>query len=137
MFVADFIGRANFMPATLLSKVDDGRAHIRCLGNDIDVDAHPGAFQSESQLLLVRPESIEVSASTATSVVGNTARVISAIFYGASVEYELETESGNVVAVVSDPAVEQILSAGDLVDISFPASRGWLLPAEITQAKAA
>ena len=130
VFVADFIGRANFMPVTVLSRLDEGRALVRCLGDDIEVAAHPGSFDADAQLLLVRPESMEVVASTGTEVAGNTGRVLSTVFYGASVEYELETEGGNVVAVVSDPSVDAIFEAGALVDISFPADRGWLLAAE-------
>lgn len=128
-FVADFIGRANFLPATVLSNPADGRATVRCLGRDVEVDAHPDAVTVNGQLLLVRPESMRVTATDSRTVDADVARVLSTVFYGSVVEYELETIGGNVVAVVADPVVEDILDVGDFVKLDFNADRSWLLPA--------
>ena len=66
-FVADFIGRANFLPATLLTSTNEGHARVRCLGKDVVTPAHPDAIAAASQLLLVRPESMRVTRSTRRS----------------------------------------------------------------------
>jgi iron(III) transport system ATP-binding protein len=129
-FVADFIGRANFLPVTVLSREPAGRATVHALGRDIVVDAHPEAFAGRRQLLMVRPESIRVAPSGAMGIEGALGRVLGRVFTGSTVEYELETEIGNVVAVASDPLPEDILSAGDMIEVDFDQRRGWLLPSE-------
>ena len=48
---------------------------------------------------------------------------------GAVVEYEIDTNAGTIVAVVADPDPAEILHEGDLVEVDFRPSRGWLLPA--------
>jgi len=128
-FVADFIGRANFLPASVLT-ARGSKALVRCLAREFEVDAHPDALSASVQLLLVRPEAMNVSATTSTTVEGDTGRILSAVFYGPVVEYEVETDAGNLVVEVAAPDVEAILSAGDFVQIQFDASKTWLLPAE-------
>ncbi|MGX1695289.1 ABC transporter ATP-binding protein [Microbacterium keratanolyticum] len=128
-FVADFIGRANFLPTTRLSAPRGGRITVRCLGRNVEVDAHSAVATSPSPLLLVRPESMRVTRSDARLVEGDLGRVLSVVFYGSVVEYELETDAGNIVAVLGDPEVNEILAPGDLVQIAFNATRAWLLPA--------
>jgi ABC-type Fe3+/spermidine/putrescine transport system ATPase subunit len=114
----------------VLSREPAGRATVHALGRDIVVDAHPEAFAGRRQLLMVRPESIRVAPSGAMGIEGALGRVLGRVFTGSTVEYELETEIGNVVAVASDPLPEDILSAGDMIEVDFDQRRGWLLPSE-------
>lgn len=80
---------------------------------------------------MVRPESVLLSpAPDAVEVSGNQGRVLKSVFYGAWVEYEIETVDGNVTAVIYDPAPGDILDAGTFVQVSFEQDRAWLLPAE-------
>lgn len=128
-FVADFIGQANFLPAIVQSS-QPPRATIRCLARDFEVETHPAALSAAVQFLLVRPESMQVVPSSERVVEGDIGRVLSSVFYGPVVEYEVETDSGNLAVVVSAPDIDAILAPGDFVKISFNTDKTWLLPAE-------
>ncbi|GAB77113.1 iron(III) transport system ATP-binding protein [Austwickia chelonae] len=129
VFVADFIGQANFFDTETLH-LDEGRADVNVLGRARTVSTASRVSPAGTQTLLVRPESIRVEALTSGSesaVEGDRGRVLSSVFYGSTVEYEIESASGTVVAVDSDPDYHGILKPGDLVRITFADDRGWLL----------
>ncbi|MFC6356543.1 ABC transporter ATP-binding protein [Luethyella okanaganae] len=129
VFVADFIGRATFLDATILSAPADGRARVAAIGQELDTACHSDVTLDSDVLLMIRPESVRLSARTDTDEVhGDIGRVLNTIFHGDSVEYEIETESGSIVASVSDPAVDEILRPMDCVRVSIATDRGWLLP---------
>lgn len=129
IFVADFIGRANFLDATLLTEPGNGRARVFALGRERDVEAHEDVSLDGEVLLMVRPESVLLTPNPAAdSVHGEVGRVLSAIFHGESVEYEVETDSGSIVALVSDPSAKEIFEPMDTVSVGIKADRGWLLP---------
>ena len=133
VFVADFIGSANFLEPSAVSFAG-GVANVRVLGSERPLPYAPGAEQAETHSVLVRPESVHVQRAREVptegdAVVGGRGRVLRAVFYGAVVEYEIDTNAGTIVAVVADPDPSAILHEGDLVEVDFPPSRGWLLPA--------
>ena len=129
VFVADFIGRATFLDATLLAEPAGGRARVVALGREFETDCQDGVTIDTEVLLMIRPESVRLSGRIeAEDVHGDIGRVLNAIFHGASVEYEIETDTGTIVAQVSDPSVEDILKPMDCVRVSLAQDRGWLLP---------
>jgi len=131
VFVADFIGRANFL--TVVSATpgpDQGTAMVTVLGEKFITDSAPNAFSSSRQVLLVRPESVQLYPASIREISGRRGRVISAVFYGDMVEYVVETDQGNITAVKSDPDVATIFAVGDHVDVAFEQQRSWLLPAD-------
>ncbi|KNC18589.1 ABC transporter ATP-binding protein [Arthrobacter sp. RIT-PI-e] len=134
VFVADFIGRANFLDTSIeqLTRDTDGaRATVRALGATYTVPAHEGIGADSQVCLMVRPESVALSPlPDAREVSGNNGRVLKSVFYGAWVEYEIETVGGNVTAVIYDPVPGDILESGTFVRVSFEQDRAWLLPAE-------
>lgn len=134
VFVADFIGRANFIDTVIVELVpgaDGPRASVRALGSSYTVPAHDALETNSHVCLMVRPESVILApAPEARDVAGNQGRVLKSVFYGAWVEYEIETVGGNVTAVIYDPAPGDILDAGTFVQVSFEQDRAWLLPAE-------
>jgi iron(III) transport system ATP-binding protein len=133
VFVADFIGRANFLDvAAKAASTKADHAEVTVLGKSMTVRSHRRAVESEASVLLVRPEAVRVRplADDDERVAGNHGRVLNAVFYGESVEYEIETEVGNIVAVESDPRFEDIVPVGGIVGISFDPERTWLLPAD-------
>lgn len=132
VFVADFIGSANFLEAEVASFDDDGLARVTVLGQQRTIPAAEGAAAAASHLVLVRPESVSVRAiaDDDNGVIGNHGRILTAVFYGSVVEYEIETDSGSIVAVLSDPDEDAVLSPGDLVEVDFAPDRGWLLGVE-------
>ena len=137
VFVADFIGQANFLDPASVSVVDD-RARVEVLGSQRELPAAPGSADAGSHVVLVRPESVRVKrlanagavdAAPGEAVVGGRGRILRAVFYGSVVEYEIDTDAGTIIAEVADPDPSEILVEGELVEVDFPHSRGWLLPA--------
>lgn len=128
IFVADFIGRSNFFEINTLQPSHNGMAHISLFGDQMEVAAHPQALLAGRGTLLVRPESISVLRTTSEQVGIGHARVKNVIFYGAHVEYLLESQHGDITALVSDPIYNEIVNVGELASINFQQSRAWLLP---------
>jgi iron(III) transport system ATP-binding protein len=127
VFVADFIGRANFLDVEVQS-LAGGRAEVSALGREWTVPAHPGVDPDTHPTLLVRPESVRIGPTDATAVGGSVGRTLSSMFYGEAIEYEIETEAGNLVASVADPHADQTFEPGQLLDVGFEEGRAWLMP---------
>ena len=137
VFVADFVGRANFLSASVVDRQGPGadgrsRARVEVLGGEMTVPAHPGALRDQGEVvLMVRPESVRLEAAqdSPQAIRGSLGQVITCVFYGETVEYEVETEHGSIVCVVSDPRQEEMFSEGQAVRVSIEADKAWLLPA--------
>ncbi|MEY3325715.1 MAG: hypothetical protein RL694_602 [Actinomycetota bacterium] len=134
VFVADFIGRSNFLKVENAKKGRSGKASVVVGGVELDVAAQENALNSKHPVLLVRPESISVTASKSSKPGKSEGLVSNVVFYGNHVEYTLDTEEGVILAVVSDPIYEEIVSVGKVAKYSFDEDRTWLLPSESEQA---
>jgi iron(III) transport system ATP-binding protein len=121
VFVGNFVGRASFLATPPVVPVD-GRARVRVFGEELEVAAHPDA--GGGAVLMIRPESVSV---TPTFDHGSGV-VRSAVYLGAGVDYEVETDHGTVLASVADPDVDQLLVEGTKVGIEVDPSRAYLLP---------
>ncbi len=128
VFVADFIGRANFLRTDDVHPAGDGLARVAVLGEEFSTSTAPGATAGQS-VLLVRPESIRLTPINEQTIGGRVGRVLTTVFYGESVEYIVETAQGNITAVQADPREERILEPGAWVQVGFERHRTWLLPA--------
>ena len=131
LFVADFIGRANFLDARVVRTVPGGKAEIDLHGHSLTVPAHASIVAGKKSALMVRPESLVVRAHGAQgdprSVDGT---VLSRVFLGQTVEYEIETAVGTLLASVSDPQVDELARPGESVTVGIGVDRAWLLPVE-------
>ena len=134
VFVADFVGRANFVPAQAQEVGEDGMAEIEALGQKIRVHSSEGAKEAvregKETVVLVRPESMRIQPTDEkpATLTGSLGQVVPSIFYGETVEYEIETEFGSLVCVVSDPRAEDLLEEGQYVRLGIEAEKAWLLP---------
>ena len=121
VFVADFVGRANFVPAQAQEVGEDGMVEIEALGQKIRVHSSEGAKEAvregKETVVLVRPESMRIQPTDEkpATLTGSLGQVVTSIFYGETVEYEIETEFGSLVCVVSDPRAEDLLEEGQYV----------------------
>ena len=146
VFVADFVGRANFVPAEFVSQPDvaDTTAVpatvpedkpkgvpvvVKALNQTTTVRAQPNALHGTSTTLLVRPESIRLQRLGADNppLIGT---VQAAVFFGETVEYEVDTAYGTVVCVSADPNEADIFQEGEKVAVGFETERAWLLSDE-------
>jgi iron(III) transport system ATP-binding protein len=100
-FVADFIGRANFLPVTVLAH-EKGEWRVRLADVELAVAAAPNAsFAAGDQaLLLVRPESLRIRAEGGGRMAG---RIERTAYLGSLAEYDLELAGQRVAAVRYDP----------------------------------
>lgn len=128
VFVADFIGRANFLKVNDARPAGEGMARVAVLGEEFDTPSAPKAVDTPS-VLLVRPESIRLTSIAEQAIGGRVGRVLSTVFYGESVEYVVESAQGTITAVESDPYDREILEPGAWVEVGFERRRTWLLPA--------
>lgn len=136
VFVANFIGRSNFLEVESATKSRNGQAKVLVSGKKMEVAAHNKALSSGKPVLLVRPESINVTASKSrgNKVDKGEGTVTNVVFYGNHVEYTLDTQEGTIVALVSDPVYDEIVQIGKVARYSFAADRAWLLPSDSTLA---
>jgi iron(III) transport system ATP-binding protein len=118
-FVADFIGRVNFLEGRVTS-VEPGSLRV-------DVGASGRLAAGDAATLVVRPETIRLAPSRgAASFVGAIRR---ATYLGATVEYELEWEGTTILAVISSPLEQGVLPEGATVAFDFPPATAHALPA--------
>jgi iron(III) transport system ATP-binding protein len=114
-FVADFIGEANLLPAT----VEDGAVRVgshRIAYRQPGVDAGPA-------VLMARPEAIRIAADGD----GLPGRIRSAFFMGTYCDYIVETEVGEI-GVADTRSVDAMLGVGTPVRLQFSPSGLYLLP---------
>jgi len=131
VFVADFIGRSNFIKVDSAKARKVGVAKIVVAGKELEVAAHEKAIASSEPVLLLRPESVQVYAAKKASSTGvGQGKVKNVIFYGPHVEYTLSTNQGEITAVVSDPTFEEIVHIGETAEFTFSPERAWLLPSD-------
>ena len=126
VFVADFIGRANFINATVLSALSPERVKVEVLGKKLDVACAAHFDPAADITLMIRPESASVVLASADDAAGDVGRVLSAVFTGEATEYEIETDNGNFSVSVAD-APANAIKVGDRVHVAFPPERSWLL----------
>lgn len=132
VFVADFIGRSNFLSVSSVKGGKAGKVAVEASGLKLKVNAHPKALKSPHPHLLVRPESISVkkTSSSSKSRKADEGIVKNVVFYGNHVEYSIETPNQTIAAVVSDPIYDEIVPVGAVAKLDFDESRAWLLPSE-------
>ncbi len=128
-FVADFIGRANFVQATVQAR-RDGHLVVDAFGTTLTTPAPAAAFgQGEDVTLVVRPEMVEILA--ADAVQGDQAApgvVRRAAYLGNVIEYDIEA-GGQLLAVVErDPRRMVLYPEGQQVGLRFLEDCLYVLP---------
>lgn len=121
-YVADFIGAANFVPATVV-EVREGMATVRTGSGgvlDCDIGANPEELtKGDAVDVLLRPHWLSVRQASDDGRRGNelSGVVRRATYFGNAVEYDIELGTTMVVARVADATEE--LRPGD------PTTVGW------------
>lgn len=125
-FVADFIGRANFLPVTVLGREADGW-RVRLAEIELVMDAAPSAnfAPGDSALLLVRPESMRLRPDGEGRLTG---RVERTAYLGSLAEYDLELAGQRVAAVRYDPGEADLYPVGASVGVELIEENMYLIP---------
>ena len=123
-FVADFIGRANFVEATVRETLD-GQLVVDALGTTMTVPAPASDFQEgQAVTLVVRPEMVEIDAPQAQ--VEGVVRI--ANYLGDVVEYDVEVKGQLLALVENDPRHTTIHPEGETVRLRFLEDCLYVLP---------
>ena len=126
VFVADFIGRANFVEVAL-GRVEAGTAEVTAFGGHMTVAAHPDVrAQDNAAFLMVRPETISLEPAPEA---GN-GTVLRSIFHGHTVDYDVETTSGTLSVTEAGPDPSRLLAAGTNVRVTIDPRKAYLLKNE-------
>ncbi len=120
-FVADFIGRANFVDGTVLG-VGPQTLDVSLFGIVVSVPAAPGHRAGSEATVVLRPELVRVGQA------GLRARVLASTFLGPLVEYELAVGDQVLLAVDSDWMSHGLHAVGDEIDWSFIPEHTYALP---------
>ncbi|MER2598851.1 MAG: ABC transporter ATP-binding protein [Caldilineales bacterium] len=125
-FVANFIGRTNFVPGEVL-QLDNGQLTMKALDGTLVVPApdallHAGADAT----LVVRPDAIHLTPES-----GQFRGVVRRSTYlGSQVEYVVDVAGQALIAVESDPRHVVVYPAGTPVGVNLLAETVYVLPKE-------
>jgi len=124
LFVADFIGRANFIESAVQS-LAEGRMSLELFGRPLTIPAPRREFAAGEQVyLVIRPEAVRVSRQEGSYA----GEVKQAVYLGSIVEYEVETHDQFISVVVYDPQEGDIFEEGSRVFLELPRAAFHVLP---------
>jgi iron(III) transport system ATP-binding protein len=122
-FVADFIGRANFIE-TCADKVTGDQVTMALLGRQITIKVNPAPKVGDILTAVVRPEALTLRADSSLPQ----AKVEQAMYLGSSVDYIVRANDTALIVVDADPRASHIFGEGQLVGVDFIAEAVHLLP---------
>jgi iron(III) transport system ATP-binding protein len=125
VFVAQFIGRVNLLPARVI-RVAAGRAAVELWGREVIVPAETETVAGQSVSLVLRPESVALLSERGAAPAEQVAApgvVRTRTFLGEKVEYAVEVAGVLLQAVSYDPLHHGLFDIGARVQVSCaPAS---------------
>ena len=129
-FVANFIGRANFVPGVVQEQTDDVLV-MKTFGEILRMKNVRARFSSQAEVsLIVRPEMVNIKKS------GELFKGVirRAAFLGDVIEYDVEIGGQLITGLESDPNVMTLFPEGEEVTVGFSEDCIQVLPAEKTNA---
>ena len=116
-FVAQFIGRANLVPARV-ERAEGDRVVVAALGRTIALPRAAGDFAAGTAVrLLLRPEAIVLGREGAADA--GSARVTARSFLGEKIEYVLDCAGEALQVVRYNAGAQDLFHEGDRVAIRF------------------
>jgi iron(III) transport system ATP-binding protein len=114
-FVADFIGRANFIEATVTGSQGESLV-VEAFGQPLVLPKALELYHAGSPVtLVVRPEMIRIGKNEQ----GLKGIVRRAAYLGDSIDYEIELNGQTLTAVETDPLQMQMFAEGTQVDLNL------------------
>jgi iron(III) transport system ATP-binding protein len=123
-FVADFIGRANFIE-THAEAVDGNQVTITLFGKTVAVPMKHAPQVGERLIAVLRPDNLSIS----EDVIQYPAKIEQTMYLGAETEYVLEAEGAHMVVVETGLHALRLFDEGMIVGVAFEAEAVHLLPA--------
>lgn len=123
-FVANFIGRANFVPGRILEQ-HDGKVTVESLGKNIKLSNIRRDFvKNEDVILIVRPEMVDVKKNGGLY----DGIIRRAVYLGNVIEYDIDINGVLITGVVTDPMEMTVLPEGEKITVDFAESCIQVLP---------
>jgi iron(III) transport system ATP-binding protein len=124
-FVANFIGRANFIDGVVLAQ-QNSTLTVKSLGESVTLSNIKREFrEGEAVTLIVRPEMIQIK--RMGGIFPGVVR--QAVYLGDVIEYAVEVAGVSILGVEADPHVTEIFPEGERVTVGFAEDRIQVLPA--------
>lgn len=122
-FVADFIGRANFLN-TRVEALNSNNANISILGQQVEISMETPLSVDTTIVALVRPEALTLRDDSTLKQ----AEVIQVMYLGSEIEYIVLVDNQELTVVETDPRTSRIFTAGQTIGIDFVHETVHLLP---------
>jgi len=122
-FVADFIGRANFLDATVQA-ADGNRATVSLLGQTATLSSSVPLRPGDDAVAVLRPEVLSLEANPALAQVA----IEQAMYLGSTVEYIVRLGDQRLIVVDADPHLRTVFNEGEKAGLAFKPETVHLLP---------
>jgi iron(III) transport system ATP-binding protein len=122
-FVADFIGRANFVE-TQAEAIEGNKVTVTLLGKTMAVAMESLPRVGDKLMAVLRPESLSVQDAAELKQV----RVDQAMYLGSQTEYVVDADGQQVIVEEVDPRAGLAFTEGQVVGINFTPEAVHLLP---------
>jgi spermidine/putrescine ABC transporter ATP-binding subunit len=127
-FVADFIGRVNFIDSRTRSSASGGSVDVSLFGANRRLTSVDRSFEENERVLIVaRPESIEIANRAELPV---SAIVREAVYLGSQMNYRIAVGDQEITADMPDPQLHETYKEGEEVSISLRDESLHVLPYE-------
>ena len=130
-FVADFIGRVNFLEGRIAG-TEEGAVEVEYDGGRRKKIASRAGFfaKGDRAVLTVRPESLRLSHGSSGDAGLLAGKISKLVYLGPVVEYEIDAGFDKpILAVTHNPVEEGFFRVGESVFIDFAPASGHVLPA--------
>ncbi|MDY7028129.1 MAG: ABC transporter ATP-binding protein [Spirochaetota bacterium] len=127
-FVADFIGRANFLDAQFIRQVSESEAEILLFDRRIKVPRPQTAYrENEKVILVVRPESMYLRPAEAGALCGT---VYEMVYLGNQITYRIEIGDVRLSVEMANPQEHRLFEVGEEVALEMHTGSLHILPPE-------
>jgi len=127
-FVADFIGRVNFLEGRV-TEVGPDRVRIDVRGRSLEVPVRRMDVRAgEVAFLVVRPETIRIGPAPAAGPPAFAGTIRRVTYLGPTAEYEIDWDGTTLLAVSGSPLEHGLLPEGARIAFDFPAATAHVLP---------
>ena len=127
-FVADFIGKANFLDSRVVGMVAGNALELDIMGNKFKAAVQKNLFsEGERVLLVLRPESVKLEPKRPDTLTGT---VREAVYLGSQMVYEVDVAKKIITVEVANPHASVVFRVGEEVTITFQEKTLHVLPYE-------
>lgn len=127
-FVADFIGKANFIRGHVTGMRPDNVLEIEIMGKKIIVPVQKDAFKEGADVLLVlRPESVKLESKKPDTLTGI---IREAVYLGSQMVYEVDMAENIITVEIANPQEHVVFDTGEEVTLTFQEKNLHILPYE-------